>query len=327
VPKGLVGAWPVSPPHGDTHTARPAFDWDRQIIYELHVGTFTNEGTFDAIIPRLDDLKQLGITAVELLPVAQFPGDRNWGYDGVYVNAVQASYGGAAGLKRLIDAAHRRGLAVILDVVYNHLGPEGNYLSEFGPYFTDRYKTPWGLALNFDGTQSDHVRWLFVHSALMWIDEFHIDALRVDAVHAIVDHWKAQGAPIYDPSILRPRPEDGEGTPEDDGAPDELYDQAIAAVSDMRFISISLLQRKLRIGYSRAAKLMDLLEQKGYVGPDEGSPSKGREILTKGELPPRAAASQTLPTTPSPSPEPRAFESEEGFDDWTDEDWADLDKE
>ncbi|HEV7767232.1 MAG TPA: malto-oligosyltrehalose trehalohydrolase [Thermoanaerobaculia bacterium] len=158
------------------------------VVYELHVGTFTEEGTFDAAIAKLDDLKELGITAVELLPVAQFPGTRNWGYDGTYVGAVQASYGGPRGLKRLVDACHQRGMALLLDVVYNHLGPEGNYLAEFGPYFTDRYRTPWGLALNFDGPRSDDVRWFFVHNALQWIDEFHIDGLRVDAVHAIVDH-------------------------------------------------------------------------------------------------------------------------------------------
>jgi maltooligosyltrehalose trehalohydrolase len=158
------------------------------VIYELHVGTFTAEGTFDAVIPQLDRLKELGVTAVELLPVAQFPGERNWGYDGVYVGAAQASYGGPRALKRLVDACHARGMAILLDVVYNHLGPEGNYLGEYGPYFTDRYKTPWGLALNFDGPHSDHVRWYFVHNALQWVDEFHFDGLRVDAVHAIVDH-------------------------------------------------------------------------------------------------------------------------------------------
>ena len=158
------------------------------VVYELHVGTFTPEGTFDAIIPRLDELRDLGITAVELLPIGQFPGTRNWGYDGTYVGAAQSSYGGPRGLKRLVDACHQRGLALLLDVVYNHLGPEGNYLSQYAPYFTDRYKTPWGLALNFDGPHSDHVRWFFIHNALQWIDEFHVDGLRVDAVHAIVDH-------------------------------------------------------------------------------------------------------------------------------------------
>ena len=161
---------------------------EHYVVYELHVGTFTSEGTFDAVIPHVDRLRSLGITAVELLPIGQFPGERNWGYDGTYVNAAQASYGGPRALKRLVDACHQRGMAILLDVVYNHLGPEGNYLSEYGPYFTDRYRTPWGLALNFDGPHSDHVRWYFIHNALQWIDEFHFDGLRVDAVHAIVDH-------------------------------------------------------------------------------------------------------------------------------------------
>jgi maltooligosyltrehalose trehalohydrolase len=158
------------------------------VVYELHVGAFTSEGTFDAVIPHLDKLKDLGVTAVELLPIGQFPGTRNWGYDGVHIGAAQNSYGGPRALKRLVDACHTCGLAVVLDVVYNHLGPEGNYLSEFAPYFTDRYKTPWGLALNFDDPLSDEVRWFFVHNALQWVDEFRFDALRVDAVHAIVDH-------------------------------------------------------------------------------------------------------------------------------------------
>jgi len=171
--------------HDGGWTGIPLEDY---VVYELHVGTFTAEGTFDAVVPHLDRLKALGVTAVELLPVAQFPGERNWGYDGTYAGAAQASYGGPRALKRLVDACHQRGLAILLDVVYNHLGPEGNYLSEYGPYFTDRYRTPWGLALNFDGPHSDHVRWLFIHNALQWIDEFHFDGLRVDAVHAIVDH-------------------------------------------------------------------------------------------------------------------------------------------
>ena len=184
--------------HGPSQVIDTDFVWEDQswsglafrdyIIYELHVGTFTPEGTFDAIIPQLDQLKDLGITAIELMPVSQFPGNRNWGYDGVYPFAVQNSYGGPEGLKRLVDACHQRGLAAILDVVYNHLGPEGNYLGEFGPYFTDRYKTPWGPALNFDGPYSDEVRRFFIENALYWITEFHIDALRLDAVHAIVDH-------------------------------------------------------------------------------------------------------------------------------------------
>jgi maltooligosyltrehalose trehalohydrolase len=157
------------------------------ILYELHVGTYTPEGTFDAVIPRLDSLVELGVTAVELMPVAQFPGRRNWGYDGVYPFAAQESYGGPEGLKRLIDACHRRGLAVVLDVVYNHLGPEGNYLSDFAPYFSDRYRIPWGNAVNFDGPHSDEVRRFFRENALHWLREFHADALRLDAIHGILD--------------------------------------------------------------------------------------------------------------------------------------------
>ena len=157
------------------------------IIYELHVGTYTTEGTFTAIIPHLDSLKELGITAIEIMPVAQFPGSRNWGYDGVYPFAVQNSYGGPEALRVLVNACHEKGLAVILDVVYNHLGPEGNYLPSFGPYFTDRYHTPWGKALNFDGPHSDEVRSFFIENAIYFTTEFHIDALRLDAVHAILD--------------------------------------------------------------------------------------------------------------------------------------------
>ena len=183
--------------HGPSQVVESNFAWKdsqwsgislhKYIIYELHVGAFTGEGTFDAIIPHLDGLKDLGITAVELMPVAQFPGNRNWGYDGVYLFAVQNSYGGPEGLKRLVNACHQKGLAVVLDVVYNHLGPEGNYVTDFGPYFTDRYKTPWGAAINFDGPYSDEVRRFFIENALFWLTEFHIDALRLDALHAILD--------------------------------------------------------------------------------------------------------------------------------------------
>ncbi len=157
------------------------------IIYELHPGTFSAEGTFEGAIDRLDELVELGITAVELMPVAAFPGDRNWGYDGVQPFAVHEAYGGPDGLKRFVRACHRRGLAVVLDVVYNHLGPEGNYLHDFGPYFTDKYRTPWGDAVNFDGPESDHVRRYFLQNAAQWFDEFRVDALRLDAVHAIFD--------------------------------------------------------------------------------------------------------------------------------------------
>jgi maltooligosyltrehalose trehalohydrolase len=157
------------------------------IIYEMHVGTFTPEGTFEAIIPRLDELKATGINALEIMPVAQFSGNRNWGYDGVFPYAVQNSYGGPDGLKGLVDACHQKGLAVILDVVYNHLGPEGNYLPLFGPYFTSRYHTPWGDAINYDDEWSDGVRHYFSSNALYWMEHFHIDGLRCDAIHTVFD--------------------------------------------------------------------------------------------------------------------------------------------
>ncbi len=157
------------------------------VIYELHLGTFTPEGTYEAAIGRLDHLVELGITHVELMPVAQFSGDRGWGYDGVDLYAPHQAYGGPEGLKRLVDACHQRGLAVLLDVVYNHLGPAGNYLSQFGPYFTDRYATPWGEAVNFDEQNSHEVRQFFIDNAVMWLQDYHFDGLRIDAVHAILD--------------------------------------------------------------------------------------------------------------------------------------------
>jgi maltooligosyltrehalose trehalohydrolase len=158
------------------------------VIYELHVGTFSKEGSFSAIIPHLKSLRDLGITAIELMPVAQFSGERNWGYDGVLPFAVQNSYGGPDGLRNLVNACHQLGLAVILDVVYNHIGPEGNILNHFGHYFTDFYRTPWGNAINFDGAQNHHVRRYFIENALHWSQEYHIDALRLDALHAIYDN-------------------------------------------------------------------------------------------------------------------------------------------
>ncbi len=160
---------------------------EQMIIYELHVGTFTPEGTFEAIISRLNDLRELGINAIEVMPIAQFPGNRNWGYDGVFPFSVHNAYGGPTGLKKLVNACHDHGIAVILDVVYNHLGPEGNYLSQFGPYFTDKYKTPWGEAINFDDAYSDPVRHYFICNALFWFEQYHIDALRLDALHAVFD--------------------------------------------------------------------------------------------------------------------------------------------
>lgn len=160
---------------------------ERSIFYEIHTGTYTDEGSFEALIHHLDGLAQLGVTTIELMPVSQFPGSRNWGYDGVYPFAPQDSYGGPAGLQRLVNAAHLRGLAVALDVVYNHLGPEGNYLPAYGPYFTDRYRTPWGEAINYDGPRSDEVRRFFLENALYWLEEYRFDVLRLDAIHSIFD--------------------------------------------------------------------------------------------------------------------------------------------
>ncbi|AFZ56740.1 malto-oligosyltrehalose trehalohydrolase [Anabaena cylindrica FACHB-243] len=192
--------------HGPSQVVDPQFNWtddnwtgvplESMIFYELHVGTFTPEGTFTAIIPRLAELRELGINAIELMPIAQFPGDthieptlayRNWGYDGVYPFAVQNSYGTPADLKELVNACHQYGIAVVLDVVYNHFGPEGNYMGQFAPYFTKTYKTPWGNAMNFDDAHSQGVRHYFIQNALYWLGEFHIDALRLDAIQAIYD--------------------------------------------------------------------------------------------------------------------------------------------
>ncbi|MBK9169585.1 MAG: malto-oligosyltrehalose trehalohydrolase [Bryobacterales bacterium] len=174
-----------------------AFQWSDQrwqapplasaIFYELHIGTFTPAGTFDAAIARLDHLVSLGVTHVEVMPVNEFPGTRGWGYDGVALFAPHHHYGGPDGLKRFVNACHERGLAAVLDVVYNHLGPSGNYLGQYGHYFTDRHKTPWGAAVNFDGPGSDESRRFFCDNVLDWFRHYHFDALRIDAVHAIVD--------------------------------------------------------------------------------------------------------------------------------------------
>jgi maltooligosyltrehalose trehalohydrolase len=174
-----------------------AFDWSDHswrgvhlpgaVLYELHLGTFTASGTFDGAIERLDHLVELGIDAVEVMPVATFPGQSGWGYDGVGLYAVHEPYGGPAGLCRFVDACHDRGLGVILDVVYNHLGPSGNRLSDFGPYFTGKYGTPWGDALNLDDADSDPVRAFIIGNATMWLQQFHVDGLRLDAVHALFD--------------------------------------------------------------------------------------------------------------------------------------------
>jgi len=183
--------------HGPSAVVDPDFAWEHDgfeapareqtVLYELHVGTFTPQGTFDAVRPHLGRLAALGVTTIELLPVAQFPGARNWGYDGVFPFAAQSTYGGLDGLRRLVDAAHGEGLAVVLDVVHNHLGPEGNHLRAFGPYFTETYRTPWGDALNFSEDGSDEVRAFFVASTLHWLEAAHVDGFRLDATHAIVD--------------------------------------------------------------------------------------------------------------------------------------------
>ncbi|MBI2491764.1 MAG: malto-oligosyltrehalose trehalohydrolase [Candidatus Rokubacteria bacterium] len=157
------------------------------VLYELHVGAFTPEGTFEAIVPRLPALADLGVTALELMPVAEFPGSRDWGYDGVHLWAPQSTYGGPRGLRRLVDACHAGGLSVLLDAVYNHLGPEGNYLAEYGPYVTERVETPWGPGVNFDGEGSAGVRRHLLENVRYWIGEFHLDGFRLDAVHAIHD--------------------------------------------------------------------------------------------------------------------------------------------
>ena len=185
--------------HGDSEVVDPrSFSWSdgdwrgrpwhEAVIYELHVGTFTPEGTFGGVEQRLDHLVELGVTALELMPLADFPGGRNWGYDGVLPFAPDARYGTPDDLKSLVAAAHARGLMVLVDVVYNHFGPEGNYLPRIAPaFFTDRHRTPWGAGLNFDGRDAHVVRDFFVHNALYWLEEFHVDGLRLDAVHAILD--------------------------------------------------------------------------------------------------------------------------------------------
>ena len=174
-----------------------SFHWEDQnwdtpalenyLLYELHVGTFTPEGTFAAVEEKLDYLKALGVNAIEIMPVAQFSNARNWGYDGVFWYAVQDSYGGASGLQHLVNACHYRGISVVLDVVYNHFGPEGNFLEHYGQYLTDKYHTPWGNAVNFDDAWCDGVRRHVLENAIMWFRDFHIDALRLDAVHALKD--------------------------------------------------------------------------------------------------------------------------------------------
>jgi maltooligosyltrehalose trehalohydrolase len=191
-------AWQPQGVHGPSRLVdHAAFEWTDgawpgrglpgNLVYELHIGTFTPGGTFDAAIERLDHLVDLGVDLVEVMPVAAFPGEHGWGYDGVALWAVHEPYGGPDGFKRFVDACHGRGLGVVLDVVYNHLGPSGNYLGRFGPYFTEVHQTPWGAAVNLDAPGSDEVRRYIVENALTWLRDYHIDGLRLDAVHALVD--------------------------------------------------------------------------------------------------------------------------------------------
>ncbi|MBN2357989.1 MAG: malto-oligosyltrehalose trehalohydrolase [Deltaproteobacteria bacterium] len=191
-------AWQPAGVHGPSRLVdHTSFAWSdagfapvplsQAVFYELHVGTFGRAGTFDGVVPHLDHLAALGVTHVELMPVAAFPGKHGWGYDGVALFAPHAPYGGPEGLRRLVDACHARGLGVILDVVYNHLGPSGNYLAEYGPYFTDRYRTPWGAAVNLDAAHCDEARRFFLDNAVAWLAGYHVDGLRLDAVHAMVD--------------------------------------------------------------------------------------------------------------------------------------------
>lgn len=295
--------------HGPSVVVDTAFDWQdagwqlpslrNTVIYELHVGTFTPEGTFDAIIPHLPRLKELGITTIELMPVAEFPGARNWGYDGVHLYAAHAAYGGVDGLRRLVNACHQTGLAVMLDVVYNHLGPEGNYLRDYGPYFTDRYHSPWGESVNLDGAHSDHVQRFLIENAIYWLDACHIDGLRLDAVHALldftsvsfltrlttaVDDWEARSnrhvhliaeTDRSDRKLLLPREANGTGM--DGQWLDDLHHAlhvALTGESDgyySSFTDFGLMLKVLREGYA-------------YTG--EYSPSWGRRHGTpSGDIP------------------------------------------
>ncbi len=251
-PEGLRGPSRILGPSGPQRTFR-APPLDELIIYELHVGTFTPDGTFDSAIEHLTGLAELGITAIEIMPVAEFPGARGWGYDGVYLNCAQSSYGGPEALRRLIDAGHEAGLAVILDVVYNHLGTSGvEAMEAFGPYFTSKYETPWGKAINYDDADSDPVREWVCQSAEGWIADFGIDGLRLDAIHAIFDssaehivasvarRVHAVSADAYviaesglnDPAVMRPRERGGHGC--DAAWSDDFHHALHALLTDER---------------------------------------------------------------------------------------------
>jgi maltooligosyltrehalose trehalohydrolase len=300
-----VSRWQPEGVHGPSVVVDPTFPWtDRRfaghaledlVFYELHVGTYTTAGTFEAVIGKLDSLVDLGITAIELMPIAEFPGSRNWGYDGVHLYAPQSTYGGPEGLRRLVDAAHARGLSVVLDVVYNHLGPEGNYLAEYAPYFTDRYKTPWGSALNFDGPDAPGVRRHFVENARYWVREFHVDGFRLDAIHAIHDasarhiltelaeaareEGRRLGRPVHvvaeshdnDRTLVRPAAEGGIGL---DALWSDDFHHALHALLTREsggyyvdFGAPALLARAVEQGFAYQG------EPSEYFGRDRGTPS------------------------------------------------------
>ncbi len=285
--------------HGPSMVVDSSFEWsdDRwrglplaeYVFYEIHTGTFTKQGTFESVIPHLKGLRDLGITCLEIMPVAQFPGSRNWGYDGVFPYAAQWSYGGIDGLRRLVDSCHAIGMAVCLDVVYNHLGPEGNYLRDYGPYFTERYRTPWGEAINFDDRFADEVRHFFVENARWWIEDVHVDALRLDAVHAIFDqsawpflsdvgeavsrvaerlgrrvHVIAE-SDLHDPRTLRPRQLGGHGM-------DAEWND------DLHHAVHSLLTGESQGYYADFGSVTDLASAYGSVYSHAGcwTPSRGR---------------------------------------------------
>jgi maltooligosyltrehalose trehalohydrolase len=242
------------------------------VLYELHMGTFTPGGTFESAVERLDHLVDLGVSAVELMPVGEFSGERGWGYDGVDLWAPYHAYGGPAGLKTLVDACHRRGLAVVLDVVYNHLGPEGNYLERFAPYLTRRHRTPWGPAVNFDGPHSRPVRDFVIENALTWLREYHLDGLRLDAVHAIVDSSRPHVVEELAARVHRELPGRFVVAEKPRLDPDLLAMGVDGQWADDFHHSLHVLLTGERQGYyapyGRVADLAGALEQPGVLGVD-----------------------------------------------------------